>query len=435
MTIPIEAHAARRSTLAEKIGDGVAIIATAPERQRSRDSHHPYRFDSYFFYLTGFTEPESVYVLVGGQQPRSLLFCRSKNEEREIWDGFRHGPQGAKSAFAMDEAFPIEALDQEMPKLLADRDHVYFSLGADPTWDARLTSWINAVRAMVRTGVHAPSGIVDLRSILDAMRLVKDDQELATMRRSTEISAQAHCRAMRATRAGLHEFEIEAEILYEFMRHGAQSPAYTSIVATGANACVLHYVTNRAVLGRDDLLLIDAGCELDGYAADITRTFPVSGKFAGARKDLYEVVLEAQLRAIDAVRPGNTFNDPHEAAVRVLVRGLLDLGLLSGDVDGIIESGAYKRFYMHRTGHWLGLDVHDAGDYGSEGKWTRLEAGMVTTVEPGLYVRAGDDVPENFWNIGIRIEDDVLVTASGSEVLTAGAPKTVQAIEALMRSA
>lgn len=432
MTIPIEAYAARRSKLAAAIGDGVAIIAAAPERQRSRDSHHPYRFDSYFYYLTGFTEPESVYVLIGGDRPRSLLFCRSKNEEREIWDGFRHGPEGAKAAFAMDEAFAIEALDEHMPRLLSDRNQVYFSLGADPSWDAKLTSWINAVRALSRTGVHAPSGVVDLRSILDAMRLVKDGHELDTMRMAAEISAQAHRRAMRAARAGMREYEIEAEILHEFLRHGAQSPAYTSIVATGANACVLHYVTNRAALGPDDLLLIDAGCELDGYASDITRTFPVSGKFVGARKDLYEIVLDAQLRAIESVRPGNSFNDPHDAAVRVLVRGLLDLGLLSGDADGIIESGAYKRYYMHRTGHWLGLDVHDAGDYGSEGNWTRLEPGMVLTVEPGLYVRAADDVPEKFRNIGIRIEDDVLVTAGGSEVITAGVPKTIGDIETLM---
>jgi len=434
MTIPIEAYRGRRAKLAQTIGDGIAIVAAAPERQRSRDSHHPYRFDSYLYYLTGFPEPEAVYVLIGGEQPRSLLFCRSKNEEREIWDGFRYGPQGAQAAFAMDEAFPIEALDEEMPKLLADRNQVYFGFGADPAWDARLTAWINAVRALVRTGVHAPSGIVDLRSILDAMRLVKDDHELATMRKAAAISAQAHRRAMRAARAGLHEYEIEAELLHEFLRHGAQSPAYTSIVAAGANACVLHYISNRAVLANEDLLLIDAGCELDGYASDITRTFPVSGKFIGARKDLYELVLAAQLRAIEAVRPGNSFNDPHEAAVRVLVRGLLDLGLLAGDADGIIESGAYKRFYMHRTGHWLGLDVHDAGEYGAEGAWTRLAPGMVLTVEPGLYVRPGEGVPEKFWNIGIRIEDDVLVTAAGHEVITAAAPKTVQEIEALMRA-
>lgn len=430
----MDAYIARRAGLAAKIGDGVAIVATAPERARNRDSHYPYRFDSYFYYLTGFAEPEAVYVLIGGAEPRSLLFCRSKNEEREIWDGFRHGPQGALTAFAMDEAFPIEALDEQMPKLLGDRDRVFFSLGADPAWDARLTTWLNAVRAMVRTGVQAPSEVVDLRSPLDEMRLVKDRHELETMRKAAAISAGAHRRAMRTVRPGMHEYEIEAEILHEFTRHGAQAPAYTSIVAGGANACVLHYVTNRCVLRDNELLLIDAGCELDGYASDITRTFPVGGRFEGQRKALYEIVLEAQLQAIEAVRPGASFNDPHAAAVRVLVRGLVDVGLLSGEVSGLIESGAYKRFYMHRTGHWLGLDVHDAGDYGSEGKWKPLGEGMVLTVEPGLYVRAAEDIPQAFWNIGIRIEDDVVVTAGANEVLTAAAPKSVSAIEALMRS-
>lgn len=430
--IPTAAYAERRAKLARKIGNGIVVVATSPERTRNRDAHYPYRYDSYFYYLTGFTEPEAVLVLLGGEQPRSLLFCRGKNEEREIWDGFRYGPEAAKSAFAMDDARLIESLDAEMPKLLGDRDRVYFSLGADPVWDAKLTGWLNAVRGMVRTGVQAPSEVVDVRSVLDAMRLVKDDYELDTMRRAAVISASAHRRAMTTARPGMHEYQIEAEILHEFVRSGSQAPAYTSIVASGANACVLHYVTNRAELKTGDLLLIDAGCELDGYASDITRTFPVGGKFAGAQKELYEIVLAAQLKAIEAVRPGNSFNDPHLAAVRVLVDGLLQVKLLSGDADGIIESGAYKRFYMHRTGHWLGLDVHDAGEYGSEGKWKLLEPGMVLTVEPGLYVRAADDVPESFRNIGIRIEDDVLVTATGHEVITSDAPKTIRDVEALM---
>ena len=417
------------------IGKGVAIVPTAPEHARNRDSHYPFRFDSYFYYLTGFAEPEAVFVLAGGESPRSLLFCRTKDPEREIWDGFRHGPEAAREAFALDGAFPIGALDDELPKLLADREQVYFSLGADSAWDARMSAWLNAVRAQARTGVSAPSEIVDLRRVLDAMRLVKDGYELDTMRSAAAISTAAHCRAMRFAKPGLHEYEVEAELLHEFFRRGAQSPAYGSIVASGANACVLHYVSNRDVMRAKELLLIDAGCELDGYASDITRTFPVDGRFEGPRKALYEVVLAAQLRAIDAVRPGNRFSDPHEAALRVLVRGMLDLRLLEGDLDGVIESGAYKRFYMHRTGHWLGLDVHDAGDYGAEGKWKPLVPGMVTTVEPGIYVRPGDGVPEAFWNIGIRIEDDVLVTAEGNEVLTSAAPKTVADIEALMRTA
>lgn len=430
--IPTAAYAARRATLARNIGNGVVIVATSPERPRNRDAHYPYRYDSYFYYLTGFTEPDAVLALVGGESPRSLLFCRAKNEEREIWDGFRYGPEAAKSAFAMDDALPIESLDAEIPKLLGDRDRIFFSLGADPVWDAKLTAWLNGVRGLVRTGVQAPSEVVDLRSLLDPMRLVKDAYELDTMRKAAVISAAAHRRAMSAARPGMFEYQIEAEILHEFVRSGSQAPAYTSIVASGANACVLHYITNRAELKRGDLLLIDAGCELDGYASDITRTFPVGGKFEGAQRALYEVVLASQLKAIEAVHPGNSFNDPHQAAVRVLVDGLIDVGLLSGDADGIIESGAYKRYYMHRTGHWLGLDVHDAGEYGSEGKWKSLEPGMVLTVEPGLYVRAADDIPEPFRNIGIRIEDDVLVTAAGHEVITADAPKTIRDIEALV---
>lgn len=423
----------RRERLAAAIGEGIAVIPTAPERVRNRDATFPYRFDSYFYYLTGFSEPDAVLVLIGGATPRSILFCRPKNEEREIWDGFRHGPEAAREAFALDEAHPIDVLDSRMPELLGDRPGLYFSLGADPTWDMRVTGWLNAVRARARTGIRAPSEVVDLRSILDEMRLVKDTHEIETMRRAADISTRAHRRAMRFVRPGLHEYEVEAELLHEFLRHGAQAPAYSSIVATGPNACVLHYVSNRAVLEPGELLLIDAGCELDGYASDITRTFPVSGRFEGARKALYELVLAAQADAIAAVAPGKTFSDPHDAAVRTLAQGMIDVGLLVGSRDEVIESGAYKRFYMHRTGHWLGLDVHDAGDYGAEGRWRALAPGMVLTVEPGIYVRPAEDVPDAFWSIGIRIEDDVLVTGEGCEVLTAQAPKRIEAIEALMR--
>ena len=430
--ISIDACRKRRARLCARMSEGLAIIPTAPEKARNRDSHYPYRFDSYFYYLTAFPEPEAVLVLIAGETPRSILFCRPRNEEREIWDGFRYGPQGAKEAFGFDECYPIEALDEQVPKLMAERDRLFYTLGADTAWDERVTGWLNAVRALARTGVRAPSDVVDLRALIDDMRLRKDAEELITMRRAAAISAGAHCRAMRFARPGLREYEVEAEILHEFFRNGAQAPAYTSIVASGANACVLHYVSNRDVLQAEDLLLIDAGCELDGYASDITRTFPVDGRFAGARRDVYELVLSAQARAIDAVRPGGRFIDAHDAAVRVLSQGLVDLGLLEGDVDGIIESGAYKRYYMHRTGHWLGLDVHDAGEYGAEGRWKTLEPGMVLTVEPGLYIRRADDVPERFWNIGVRIEDDVLVTESGCEILTAAAPKSVADIEALM---
>lgn len=411
---------------------GVAVIPTAPERLRNRDSHYPYRFDSYFHYLTGFGEPEAVLVLVAGAEPRSILFCREKHPEREIWDGFRYGPEAAREAFGFDEAHPIAELDEMMPKLLADQPSLFFHLGADAAWDARAVGWLNAVREQVRQGVVAPSAIRDVRGLLDEMRLIKGPEEVNLMRRAAEISSAAHVRAMGATRPGRTEYQIEAELLHEFRRAGAQAPAYTPIVAGGANACVLHYVGNSAPLRDGDLLLIDAACELDGYAADITRTFPVNGRFSPVQKDVYDMVLAAQAAAIAQTAPGNTWDDPHQAALRVLAQGLVDLGLCRGGVDGVLESGDYKRFYMHKTGHWLGMDVHDVGDYKRAGAWRELEPGMALTVEPGCYIHPADDVPERFWGIGIRIEDDVLVTPGGCEVLTSAAPKTVAEIEALM---
>ncbi len=426
-------YAQRRARLAQRMQRGIAVIPTAPERTRNRDSHYPYRYDSYFYYLTGFTEPESVLVLIAGDAPRSLLFCRGKDNEREIWDGFRYGPEAARAVFGFDDCQLIGELDAALPKLLADQPQLYCHLGHDEPWDARVLGWLNAVRAQVRNGVGAPETITDVRTLLDDMRLVKDEHELATMRRAAQISTAAHQRAMRATRPGRAEYEIEAELLHEFRRGGAQAPAYTSIVAGGANACVLHYVRNDAVLNAGELLLIDAGCEVDGYASDITRTFPVSGKFSAAQRDVYQLVLAAQTAAIAQVAPGAPWNAPHDAAVRVLAQGLIGFGLCEGSVDKVIETGDYKKFYMHRTGHWLGLDVHDAGEYKRDGDWRKLEPGMVLTVEPGCYIRAGDGVPGHYANIGIRIEDDVTVTASGHEVLTQAAPKTVADIEALMR--
>jgi Xaa-Pro aminopeptidase len=414
------------------MGRGVAVLATGPERVRNRDAHYPFRFDSYFYYLTGFGEPEAVLVLVAGDEVRSLLFCRDKHEEREIWDGFRYGPQAAGEAFGFDEAHSIGKLDEILPKLLADQPAIFCDVGEHSDWDVRLIQWLNTVRAQVRTGITAPSEIRDVRKLLDEMRLTKDAHELDTMRRAARISANAHRRAMRHTRPGLYEYQIEAELLHEFRSHGAQAPAYTPIVAGGANACVLHYVSNDAALRDGDLLLIDAGCELDGYASDITRTFPVTGRFTAAQRDVYELVLAAQAAAIAKVVPGNAWQDPHDAAVRVLVQGFVDLGLLRGSVDALIESGDFRRFYMHRTGHWLGMDVHDCGEYKRDGRWRALAPGMVLTVEPGCYIRPGEDVPEQFWNIGIRIEDDATVTADGCEIITAHAPKTVTDIEALM---
>ena len=422
----------RRARLAAQLGDGIAIIATAPEATRNRDSHYPYRFDSYFYYLTGFTEPEAVAVIIGGAAPRSLLFCRDKDETREIWDGFRHGPQAAQQKFTFDAAHSIGELDSQLPELMGNVGKLAYAVGFDPAWDARVLGWLNAVRGRARQGIRAPTDIIDVRAALDEMRLFKDGDEIDTMRRSGQIASDAHRRAMRATQPGRWEYEVEAELLHHFYAQGAQSPAYTSIVAGGANACVLHYVENRAALKDGDLLLIDAGCELDGYASDITRTFPVNGRFSPAQRDAYEIVLAAQAVAIEVVRPGSPWIAPHTAAVRVLTQGMVDLKLLSGSVDGLIESEAYNRFYMHRTGHWLGLDVHDAGEYKIEGEWRGLQPGMTLTVEPGLYIRPADDVPQALWNIGIRIEDDVLVTEGGVEVLTS-APRTVAEIESWMR--
>jgi Xaa-Pro aminopeptidase len=428
----IQMYAQRRARVLAQMQCGIAIVPTAPERLRNRDSTYLYRFDSYFYYLCGFNEPEAVLVLIAGESPQSLLFCREKNLEREIWEGFRHGPEAAREAFGLDAAYPIGQLDERLPALMANQAALHYAPGADPDWDARILRWLNQVRTQSRVGISAPQDIHDIRSLLDEMRLLKDEHELALMRRAAAISAKAHERAMRATRSGRMEFEIEAELLYEFRRHGAQYPAYWPIVAGGANACVLHYSDNNARLDDGALLLIDAGCELDGYASDITRTYPVNATFSGAQKDIYELVLAAQAAAIAATGPGVAWDAPHETAVRVLAQGMIDFGLCAGSLDKVIETGDYKRFYMHRTGHWLGLDVHDAGEYKLADKWRPLVAGMTLTVEPGCYIRPADDVPKAYWNIGVRIEDDLLVTQDGCEVLTAATPKSIAAIEALV---
>ncbi len=428
-------HGARRLRLAQAMQAGVAVVPTAPERIRNRDTHYPYRFDSHFYYLTGFPEPEAVLVIVAGAQPRSLLFCREKNEERETWDGFRYGPAAARETFGFDEALPISSLDARLAELLADQPALYYPVGADAHWDARAMGWLNAVRANSRAGVAAPERVQDVRVLIDEMRLVKDEHEMRLMRRAGSISAAAHRRAMRAARGGRFEYELEAELMHEFRSSGAQFPAYWPIVAGGANACVLHYVSNDAPLRDGDLVLIDAGCELSGYASDITRTFPVGARFSAAQREVYEIVLAAQAAAIAKVRAGNGWNEPHDAAVRVLAEGLRSLKLLQGSLAEVLEKETYKRFYMHRTGHWLGLDVHDAGEYKRAGKWRTLAPGMTLTVEPGLYIRAASDVPERLHGIGIRIEDDVLVTEGGCEVITSEAPKSIADIEALKKDA
>ncbi|GJJ02718.1 Xaa-Pro aminopeptidase [Duganella rhizosphaerae] len=439
----IPTHAARRARLLAHMPPGaVAVLPTAPEVARNSDSEYLYRHDSYFYYLTGFAEPESVLVLVaarGDAPARAILFCRQKNVEREIWDGFRHGPDGARAAFGFDAAHPIEDLDGEISKLLADAPALYYALGS--ALDAQVKLWLSNVRRMARTGVSPPASAVDLLPLLDEMRLFKDAAEQATMLRAATISSQAHARAMRASRPGMYEYEIEAELLYEFRRNGAQAPAYNSIVAAGANACVLHYSANNAPSRDGDLILIDAGCELDGYASDITRTYPINGRFSAPQKRLYELVLAAQSAALKAIAPGLPYSGVHEAAVQVLAQGMLDLGLLNpgahGSLADVIANKSYLQFYMHGTGHWLGMDVHDVGQYrdtAAEGKPSRpLQADMVLTVEPGIYVRPAEGVPEEYWNIGIRIEDDVLVTQGGYTILSAAAPKTVADIEQLMQ--
>jgi Xaa-Pro aminopeptidase len=425
-------RANRRKQLANSMGSGVAILRAAPERIRNRDANHPYRFDSYFHYLSGFPETDAILVIVAGASPKTILFCLDKDQEREIWDGFRYGPDGARELFELDETHSITKVDEILPTLLSNQDALFYELGGDPQSDSKVIDWLNQVRALGRSGVTAPDQIRDIRSILDEMRVVKDASEIETMRRAARISSQAHVRAMQLTRPGMMEYEVEAELLHEFRRNGAQSPAYTSIVAGGANACVLHYVNNDAVLNDGDLLLIDAGCELDGYASDITRTFPVNGKFAGPQRDVYELVLAAQAAAIEQVKPGNEWEDPHHAALQVLVQGMLDLGLCNGTPESVIETGDYKKFYMHRTGHWLGMDVHDVGDYKRGGEWRKLEPGMMLTVEPGCYIRPDDSVPEQFWNIGIRIEDDALVTDDGCDIITVDVPKSIAEVESLM---
>jgi len=372
-------------------------------------------------------------VLIAGETMQSVLFCREKNPEREIWDGFRYGPAAAAEHFGFDAAYPIEQLDDKLTELMANQPALFYPLGTNAERDARLLKLREAVKAKSRSGVKAPAELRDIRALIDEMRLIKDAHELDLMRRAAAISCGAHRRAMCFTRPGHYEYEVEAELLHEFCRHGARQPAYTSIVAGGANACTLHYIGNDACLNDGDLLLIDAGCEFASYASDITRTFPVNGKFSAAQKDVYEIVLAAQTAAIAAARPGNPWDAPHEAAVRVLAQGFIDLKLCQGSLEAVLESGSYKQFYMHRTGHWLGMDVHDVGEYKLGDAWRPLTPGMTLTVEPGCYIRPADNVPRELWNIGIRIEDDVLITDAGNEVLTQDAPKTVREIEEVMR--
>ena len=455
-------YAQRRAHLASLLGPkGIAIIPTAPEQQRNRDADFLYRHDSYFYYLSGFTEPKAYLVITG--DGKTTLFCQPKDMEREIWDGYRLGPADAPARLGVDAAASASELDAQMPALLDGRDAVWYPFATHKGLEARIDGWLGQVRARVRYGTLCPEQQRDLCGLIDEMRLVKDAHEQDVMRRAGQISAGAHIRAMqlsaRMLRAGqeVREYHLDAELLHEFRRHGSQHPAYGSIVAAGANACVLHYRADTAPVRDGELVLIDAGCELDGYASDITRTFPANGRFSGPQRTLYELVLASQYAAVAATRAGARFTDPHEASVKVLAQGMLDLGLLDsnkvGTLDDVIEKRAYFQFYMHRTGHWLGMDVHDCGAYTEPTEIGQtsmrqdaltgdtivnrpariLQPGMVLTIEPGIYVRPASGVPEAFHNIGIRIEDDAIVTASGCELISRGVPVAADEIEALMR--
>ncbi len=427
----------RRKQLMRIIGDdAICIVPAAPERVRSNDSHYPYRQDSDFQYLSGFPEPEAVLALIPGRSHGEvILFCRERDAEREAWDGSRAGTEGAVADYGMDDAFPIGDIDDILPGMIEGRSRVYYHFGRDAEFDVKLIGWVNRVREQIRQGARAPHEFVALGHILHDLRLYKTRAELRVMRKAAKIASEAHLRAMRATRAGLNEHEIEAELLHTFRRHGAV-PSYEPIVGGGANGCVLHYRANNALLRDGDLLLIDAGAEFECYASDITRTFPVNGKFSPAQRALYDIVLAAQRAAIAEVRAGRPFIAYHDAAVRVITAGLIKLGLLKGSVDRNIRDGAFKRFYMHKTGHWLGLDVHDVGDYRVDGEYRELEPGMVVTVEPGIYIAAdAKGVAAQWRGIGIRIEDDIVVTRGEPEILTGAVTRDPDEIEALMAKA
>jgi Xaa-Pro aminopeptidase len=427
----------RRQQLMDIMGpDSIAVLPNAEVANRNRDVDYPYRSNSNFHYLSGFDEPEAVLVIVPGRpHGEYLLFCRERDLEKEIWDGYRAGQEGAIANFDADDSYPISDLDDILPGLLEGREKVYYTMGNIPSFDQRMVGFLNHLRNASRQGKNSPTEIIELDHCLNELRLFKSSAEIKAMRQAAEISAHAHIRAMQFTQPGKWEYQVESEIIHEFMKNDCRSPAYPSIVGGGENGCILHYIENNSKLKTNDLLLIDAGAEYDYYAGDITRTFPVNGKFTPAQKSLYSIVLKAQKAAIAAVQPGNHWNEPHEEAVRVLTEGLLEIGLLKGKRDKLIEDQAYRDFYMHRTGHWLGMDVHDVGDYKVGGEWRVLEPGMVLTVEPGLYIRDLEHVPKKWHFIGIRIEDDVLVTKTGHEVLSAAAPKEIDDIEALMAAA
>ncbi len=435
MPISLKEYQQRRQDLINHMEpNSIAILASANPLLRNGDSEYRFRQSSDLHYLTGFDEAHAVLVLIPGREKgECLLFCQEKDPLKELWNGRLLGPDAAILQLGVDDAFPITDIDDILPGLIEGCERVYYAMGKDEQFDHRVMEWVKVVRRKVRSGVHSPGEFMVLDHLLHEMRLIKSKAELDIMRESGQIAVRAHKRAMQVSKPGLFEYQVEAEFMHEFFRSGCRAPAYTSIVAGGANACILHYNENNMVLNNGDLLLIDAGCEYEYYASDITRTFPVNGRFSPEQKAIYELVLKAQLAAIEQVKPGNHWNDPHDTTVKVLTAGLVELGLLQGEVDKLIESGAYRDFYMHRAGHWLGMDVHDCGNYKIDGKWRQLEPGMVLTVEPGLYVAVNNEKVEPRWRgIGVRIEDDVAVTRSGYEVLTSGLPKTVADIETFM---
>ncbi len=426
----------RRRQLMRMMGKNcIAILPASSAKTRNRDVEYIFRQDSDFQYLTGFEEPEAVAVLVPGRAAGEyILFCRDRDPLRETWDGRRAGPEGAERDFGADSAFPIGDIDEILPGLMEGRDRVFYGMGRRPDFDTQIIAWVNGLRKQLPAPGQAPHELVSLEHLLHDMRLYKSRTEQAAMRRAARIAVDAHKRAMKVCRPGMMEYEVEAEFAHEFRRNGART-SYPPIVGGGENGCILHYTENNRVLNDGDLLLIDAGCEYHYYASDITRTFPVNGRFSSEQRQIYQVVLDAQLAAIEQVRAGRHFNEPHDAAVKVITRGLLKLGLLKGKLKALIDNGDYRRFYMHKTGHWLGMDVHDVGDYQVGGAWRELEPGMVLTVEPGIYIAPGSrGVPRKWWGIGVRIEDDVLVTRKDPDVLTRALPKEADQIEALMAS-
>ena len=431
----IDIYSKRRKDLMRSMESGVAVIPTSQVQSRNGDVEYQYRPDSDFYYLTGFSEPDAVAVLCPERKAGEyILFCREKDPDKELWYGRRAGLTGAVEKYGADDAFPIEDLDDILPRLLEDQPKIYASLGRYSDFDSKVMQWMNEVKLRSRRGIHAPHEMVDLSYILHEQRLIKRKDELLIMQKAGKISAAGHVRAMQVCKPGMTEQQVQAEMEYIFRKNGSTYNAYPSIVAGGHNSCILHYIDNNSVLNDGDLLLIDAGAELDYYASDISRTFPVNGKFSAEQKALYEVVLAAQHAAFEMCKPGEHWNKPHEEAVKVITEGLIELGLLQGELTELIETHAYREFYMHRTGHWLGMDVHDVGDYQIEQQWRVLEPGMVFTVEPGIYIGKNPKVEKKWHDIGIRIEDDVVIRRSGHDVLTKGVPTAIDDIEHLMSS-